>query len=58
MDLDLLCPECRDAVSRYLASSGTASRTQLQFRLASQLKKKADELMQASERELIQDHHL
>ena len=53
MDLnDLLCPECREAVNRYIASSGSANRAELQYRLACQLKKKADELMQASEREL------
>ena len=53
MDLnDLLCPECREAVNRYIASSGSANRVELQYRLACQLKKKADELMQASEREL------
>ena len=49
---DLLCPKCREAVNHYIASSGSANRAQLQFRLACQLKKKADELMQASERDL------
>jgi len=49
---DLLCPECREAVNHYLASSGSANKAEQQYRLACQLKKKADELMRASEREL------
>ena len=50
---DLLCPECRDAVNRYIAQHGAGSKAQLQYRLAAQLKKKADELMKTAERDLI-----
>ena len=54
MDLDdLLCPECRDTVSRYIVQNGAASKAQLQYRLAVQLKKKADELMKTAERDLV-----
>lgn len=53
MELDLLCPECRDAINRHIAQNGAANRSQLQFKLALQLKKKADELIKASERDLI-----
>ena len=50
---DILCPECRSVVKRYIEQNGSASRSQLQFKLAAQLTKKASELMRASERDLI-----